>query len=302
MWRSSACSSRSAALVALAAALHPLAARACPCAPGAAPVTALSAPDERVALRASLAALADVATWSERGRAYPTPDDVSTRRLVFEAGVAWRPLRALELSALGGAALAASDAPGVSVRAASLGDVTARVRWEPLDDWRWRVATSASVRAPTGDRVAGTVANGIAGLGLGAWEFALGAELARRSDALGELGLAAEIGLRAPAAAISGSTWTPGPRTTVTLFGAWRLTPALTLTASVSHALELDAWRGENRVEGSSTRRLSTALGVGFRAQRAVWTLGLAADPWIDGLGANATATVRATMAVTWGR
>lgn len=304
MSRSSACSSRSAALLAgsLAALVLPGEPRACPCAPGAAPVTALSAAGDAFALRASVAAITDAATWDERGRAYPTPSGVSTRRLVFEAAGAWRPIRAVELSVLAGAALSAADEPGVSVRALSPGDVTARVRWEVRNDWRWRVAASGSVRAPTGDRVAGTVANGVAGLGLGAWELGLGGELARRSDARGEVGVAAEVGVRVATPRDAGSTWTPGPRATVTLFGAWRATAALTATASVSQSFELDAWRDGARVADSGTRRLSIALGVGLRVDRALWSLGLAADPWIDGLGANATATLRATLAVTWGR
>ncbi len=304
MSRSSACSSRSAAglsgaLAALVSAGH---ARACPCAPGAAPVTALSLPGDGFALRASVAAITDTATWDERGRAHRTPSGVSTRRLVFEAAAAWRPLRALEFSTLAGVALSAADEPGVSVRAASMGDVTARARWEPLNDWRWRVATSGAVRVPVGDRVAGTVANGVAGLGLGAWEFALGGEVARRSDSRGEVGLAVELGVRAPAPRDRGPTWTPGPRATATLFGAWRVTTSLTATASVTQAVELDAWRDGERVPDSGARRLSVALGLGLRVDRAVWSLGLAADPWIDGLGANATATLRATLAVTWSR
>lgn len=300
MSRSSACSFRSA--LALVTALSPGVAWGCPCAPGAAPVTALSTPGDAFALRASVAALADTATWDERGRVYLTPRDVSTRRLVFEAAGAWRPWRAIELSALAGATLTAADQPGVTVRAASMGDVTARVRWEAVDTWRWRVAASTAVRIPTGDRVAGTIANGVAGVGLGAWELSVGGELARRSESLGEVGLAVDVGVRAPSPRDGASTWTPGPRATVTAFGAWRATRALTLTGSLSHALELDAWRDGERVANSGTRRLSAAVGVGLRVDRAVWTLGLAADPWIDGLGANATATVRATLAVTWTR
>lgn len=304
MSRSSASSSRSAARLSgsLAALFFTGESRACPCAPGAAPVTALSVAGDDFALRASVAAITDTAAWDERGRAYPTPSGVSTRRLVFEAAGAWRPTRAVELSLLAGAALSAADEPGVSVRAASLGDVTARARWEIRNDWRWRVAAAGSVRVPTGDRVAGTVANGVAGLGLGAWEFALGGELARRSDSRGEVGIAAEVGVRAPTPRAAGPTWTPGPRATITLFGAWRATGALTATASVSQSVELDAWRDGERVADSGTRRLSVALGVGLRVDRAVWSVGLAADPWINGLGANATATLRATLAVTFGR
>ncbi len=300
MSRSSACSFLSAlTLFGISSARE---AWGCPCAPGAAPVTAISTPGDSFALRASVAALVDTATWDERGRVYPTPRDVSTRRLVFEAAGAWRPWRSIELSALVGATLTAADQPGVVVRAASMGDVTARARWEAVDTWRWRVATSAAVRAPTGDRVAGTIANGVAGVGLGAWELSLGGEVARRSEALGEVGVAIDVGVRAPSEREGGSTWTPGPRATVTAFGAWRATAALTVTGSLSHTLELDAWRDGEPVADSGTRRLSAALGFGLRVGRVVWTLGLAADPWIEGLGANATATMRATLALTWTR
>jgi hypothetical protein len=297
---SSACSFRSALVVALA--LAPRTAPACPCGPGAAPVTSLTTPDEAFALRLSVAALTETATWDDRARAWPSPAAVRTRRVIVELAGAWRPGRRVELMALVGGAYTAADQPGVTVRAASLGDVTVRARWEAHDGPAWRVALSGAVRAPTGSAVTGTLANGVAGLGLGAWELALGGEVARRSPDRGEVGVAAEAGLRAPAERAQGGTWTPGPRVSVTAFGAWRATPVLTWTASVSHVLELDAWRDGERVDGSGARRTTVATGLNLRVASALWSASIAADPWVDGLGANATATLRATVGVTWVR
>lgn len=299
MWPSSARSFRSAALASTLA-LAPTAALACPCGPGAAPTTALTSPDESFALRASVSALTEVATWNERGTAFRTADDVRTRRALLEVGAAWRPRDTVELALLGGLAYTAADQPGVTVRAVSAGDVTARARWDALMLPHTRAALSGALRVPTGDAVSGSLANGVAGLGLGTWEFALGGEWALRDRTLGEVGVAFEAGVRTPTTSAAGGTWTPGPRLTATVFGAWRATRELTLTGSASQLVELDAWRDGVRVPDSLARRLTVALGANLRVDRLQWTFAVALDPWIDGLGANATATARATVGLTW--
>ena len=285
---------------ALAAALllAPATGDACPCGPGAAPVSTVTVPGERFAARASITGLVETATWDERGVARPAPAGATSARLLFELAGAWRPWRLFELSLQGGFGAAWVELPGVSSRDLRMGDLSARARWEVIDAPSWRVAGFLTARAPTGDAAAGALANGVPSLGLGVWEVAPGVEASYRDDDRGAVGASFDAGLRT-----GRDGWRPGTRLTATVFGAWRATERLTLTASASNTWELESARDDRPVAGSSTRRLTAGAGVTWRARDALaLALGAALDPWVDGLGSNAIASVRTTLGVTWAR
>lgn len=289
---------RRARVLAGLASVCPVAAWACPCGPGAAPVSTVSVAGERVAVRAALTGLFEAASWDERGDARLAPAGALSARALFEAAAAWRPRPSLELSLLGGFGAAWVELPGVSARALRMGDLSGRVRWEPIDTGRWRVAGFFTARAPTGDVAEGALANGLASLGLGVWEFAPGLEVAARDDDRGTVGIALDVGLRT-----ARGGWRPGARITATAFGAWRCDARWTLTGSVSHLLELSSERDGRAVPDSATRRLSVGAGVAWRADDALTaSLGVAIDPWASQLGANAIASARLTLGVTWAR
>ncbi len=274
------------------------AAEACPCGPGAAPVSTVTVPGERYALRAAVTGLFETATWDERGVARPAPSNALNARLLFEFAGAWRPARPFELSLHGGFGVAWVELPGVSSRALRAGDLSARARWEAVDTASWRVAGFFTVRAPTGDTAAGALANGVAALGLGAWEFAPGVEASYRDDDRGSVGISFDAGLRT-----ASDGWRLGTRLTATLFGAWRATERVTLTGSVSNTWELASSRDDRPVAGSETRRLSAGAGVTWRTRDDLAvSFGAAIDPWVDGLGSNAIASVRSTLGLTWAR
>ncbi len=291
--------SRALAAFALAAVFAlPRAASACPCGPGAAPVSTVTSPGQRVALRTAVTGLLETASWDEGGRARPTPAGVSSTRLLVELAAAWRPWRPVELSVLGGFGGQWVELPGVSSRAFQMGDVSARARWEAFDAAPWRVAGFVTVRAPTGDVAGGALANGVASLGLGVWEFAPGVEVSYRDDDVGQVGASLDAGLRT-----ARDGWHPGARFTATAFGAWRAAERWTLTASASHTWELESARDGTDVPGSSTRRLGLGVGVTWRARDDLaLSFGASADPWLDLLGANAVASARATLGATWSR
>lgn len=294
----SATPARRAALALFAALGLARAADACPCGPGAAPVSTVTAPGERFAARAAVTGLLETASWDERGVAHPTPAGVTSARLLFELAGAWRPWRPLELSLLGGFGAAWVELPGVSSSRYQMGDESARARWEALDVAPWRVAGFVTARAPTGDVAGGSLANGIASLGLGVWEFAPGVEASYRDDDVGQVGVSFDAGVRT-----ARDGWRPGARFTATAFGAWRAAERWTLTASASHTWELESARDGRDVPGSATRRLGVGLGVTWRARDDLaLSLGASADPWLDQLGANAVASARATLGATWSR
>lgn len=179
-----------------------------------------------------------------------------------------------------------------------MGDLSARARWEAVDAPSWRVAGFFTTRAPTGDTAAGALANGVPSLGLGAWEFAPGVEASYRDEDRGAVGVSFDAGLRT-----EHNGWRLGTRLTATVFGAWRATERLTLTGSASNTWELESARDDRPVAGSSTRRLTMGAGVTWRARDAlVLSFSAAVDPWVEGLGANAIASVRTTVGLTWAR
>lgn len=270
---------------------------ACPCGPGAAPVSTLTTAAERFAVRTSVTGLIETASWDERGVVRRTPPGVRSARLLVELALAWRPLRPVELSLLGGFGAAWVELPGVSSNDLRRGDVSARVRWEVLDRAPWRLAGFVTVRAPTGDTAPGALANGIPSLGLGVWEFAPGLEGSYRDDT-GQFGFSVDGG---PRTARNG--WQPGARLTTTLFGAWRFTTRWTLTGSVTYTWELASTREGHAVPGSATRRPGAGAGFTWRPRDDLaLSVGVSLDPWIDALGANAIASARATVGATWSR
>jgi hypothetical protein len=71
----------------------------------------------------------------------------------------------------------------------------------------------------------------------------------------------------------------------------------------VSNTWELASSRDDLPVAGSETRRLSAGAGVTWRTRDDLaLSFGAAVDPWVDGLGSNAIASVRSTLGLTWAR
>lgn len=276
-------------------------AMACPCGAALGPVAPWTQAAEAVAFAATLSWQSELGTVDAQGRAWATPPGVATHRALLDLAAAWRVIPSLELAAQWSAAYTAITLPGASRAEATAGDVSVRARWEsaaPLRRVVPQVALWGGLRAPTGSSGNGSLA-AVTGLGLGAWEPSLGAELRWRVSEPVTLLALSEVGVRvAPLGDVR-----PGVRWMAGVAVAHQVTARWGWTAALSEVLEGEATERGQTVEGSDTRRTLLALGASAR-----WTehlrsmLSVSTDVPIPGIERNVTTQFRAGVSLVWSR
>lgn len=283
----------------MAALLAGGAAQACPCGAALGPVAPWTLPAERAAVAAGLSWQTELGSVDGRGRAWSNPRGVSTQRAIVELAAAWRVVPAIELAAQWSAAWADVTLPGASTAGSTAGDLGLRVRWEsaaPLRRVVPQVAAWAGLRVPTGTRGDGSLAT-VTGLGLGAWEPALGAELRWSVSTPVTLLALGELGVRvAPLGAVR-----PGLRGLVGVAVAHTVTSRVGWTAALTEVVEGESSEAGEAVEGSATRRTLFAVGASVRwsdAWRTMATVG--GDLPLAGLESNVTTQLRAGLSLVW--
>jgi hypothetical protein len=224
---------------------------------------------------------------------------VSTQRAIADLAAAWRVVPSVELAAQWSAAYADVTLPGASTAGFTAGDLGLRARWEsaaPLRRAAPQVAAWAGLRVPTGTRGDGSLAT-VTGLGLGAWEPALGAELRWSVSTPVTLLALGELGVRvAPLGRVR-----PGVRGMVGLAVAHLVTSRVGWTAALTEVVEGDASEAGRSVEGSGTRRTLFALGASVRWSDAWRTMAtVSADLPVGALEANVTTQLRAGVTTVW--
>lgn len=274
------------------------AASACPCGAALGPVAAWTLPAERVALAAALSYQTELGSVDVRGRPWSNPAGVSSHRVLIDLAAAWRVAPSVELAALWTAAYSALSLPGASEASLAAGDLTLRARWEaaaPLRRAAPQVSAWAGLRAPTGSQGAGSLAT-VTGLGLGAWEPSLGAELRWALGAWTLLALT-ELGVRvAPSGPVL-----PGVRWMLGAAVAHQTTARWGWTAALTEVVEGPAREGGQWVEGSDTRRSLLTLGASARWSDSLrTTLSLGGDLPLPGLERGVTTQLRAGVTLVW--
>jgi len=223
-----------------------------------------------------------------------------------------RVLPPVELAAVVPAGFVRVSAPGFATSRASLGDVVLRARWEALSEPAWpfdgslrrpSLALGLALRTPTGavDRAGGTgtVGSAASSLGLGAFEGALAVDSRATLGRSWQVGLAGEVALRAPDAAI-GRDRQLGPRGLVRALGLhfvddWTFGVNLDLAAEGSVAYE------GRLARKSGQRMVSVGASVGFRSPGGTrTTLGVSFEPPLSGLGLSSVAAVGLTAGVAF--
>ena len=285
----------------MAVALGAGAASACPCGTTLGPVAPWTQAADRVAFASALSWQTEPGTVDARGRAWSSPPGVSTHRVLLDLAAAWRVAPALELAAQWSAAYTAIALPGAASAAASAGDVSVRARWEsavPLRRAAPQVAAWAALRAPTGSAGAGALAT-VTGLGLGAWEPALGAELRWSVSSPVTVMALTEVGVRvAPVGSVR-----PGVRWVLGGAVAHQVTPRWAWTAALTEVIEGAASEDGQRVAGSATRRSLLAVGASARWADGLRTmLTVSGDLPLPGLASNITTQTRVGVTVIWSR
>lgn len=286
-------------VAALAVTLATPAALGCPCGASLGPVAAWTLPSERVAVSSTLGFQTEVGTVDAQGRVWSSPAGVSTHRALLDLAVAWRVVPSIELAAQWSAAYTALTLPGATSAGASPGDVALRARWEsaaPLRRAVPQVAAWAALRVPTGGMGDGALAT-VTGLGLGAWEPALGAELRWSvSIPVTLLGLT-EVGVRvAPLREVR-----PGVRWMVGAAVAHQVTARWGWTAALAEVIEGSSSEGGQWVDDSGTRRTLLSLGGSARWSEQLRTMvTVSGDLPAPGLGSNITTQLRAGLTLVW--
>lgn len=284
---------------ALVATLAVPAARACPCGGALGPVAPWTLAADRVAASASLSYQGELGTVDARGRAWSVPPGVATHRALLDLAAAWRVVPSVELAAQWSAAYTDLTLPGASSAAVTAGDLSLRGRWEsaaPLRRVVPQVAAWVALRLPTGDSGSGALAT-VTGLGLGAWEPALGAELRWSVSTPVTLIALTEVGVRvAPLGPVRpGVRWMLGAAVSHQLSSRWGWTAALT------EVLEGEATEGGQSVAGSGTRRTLLALGATTQwTDRLRTMMTISGDVPVPGLESNITTQLRAGVTVVW--
>lgn len=297
-WPSRRCAE---ALGALAACTFTTVAAACPCGAPAGAFPAWTAPDERLTFSAMFGASTEHGSFDARGRAWPSPDGVSSHRVTADLIAAWRPAPAWELAASVAGGWSATRLPGLQAESIALGDSALRVRWESprtTSGAAPEVALWTGLRAPTGDHDAR--AFGLTAAGLGHWEMSLGGELRWTLSRRWSLSVGAELGARAPARR-EGVEVTPGPRVAGLLLAVWRPTNPLALSLGVSAWSESPAWIDGQQDDAGWSYRLGPTVGLSWQLARALRLLAtVSADPRVDHLGAGASAELRGSLGLSW--
>lgn len=285
----------------LAAWLAAGSAAACPCGASLGPVAPWTQAADRFALAAGVSWQEELGTVDAQGRAWSSPQGVATHRALLDVAAAWRALPSLELAAQWSAAYTAVTLPGAASDGATAGDLTVRGRWEsaaPLRRAVPQVGLWGALRAPTGSAGNGSLA-AVTGLGLGAWEPALGGELRWRvSEPLTLLALT-EVGVRvAPLGDVR-----PGVRWMAGLAVAHQATARVGWTVALSEVVEGDATERGQAVADSGTRRTLLAAGANLRWTDQIRTmLSVSTDVPVPGLERNITTQLRAGVTLVWSR
>lgn len=276
-------------------------AMACPCGASLGPVAPWTQAAETVAFAATLSWQEELGTVDPQGRAWSTPRGVATHRALLDLSTAWRVIPSLELAAQWSAAYTAVTLPGASSAGATAGDLSVRARWEaaaPLRRVVPQVGLWGGLRAPTGSTGNGSLA-AVTGLGLGAWEPSLGAELRWRLSVPLTLLALSEVGVRvAPLGDVR-----PGVRWMAGVAVAHQTTGRFGWTVALSEVIEGEATERGQAVEGSDTRRTLLAMGASAR-----WTehlrsmLSVSTDVPVPGLDRNVTTQIRAGVSLVWSR
>lgn len=287
------------AALALSVSLAASAAGACPCGASLGPVAPWTQAAQQVAVAAGVSWQTELGTVDAQGRAYASPRGVATNRALLDLAAAWRALPSLELAAQWSAAYTAVTLPGASSDGFAAGDVTVRARWEAAAPLRRVVPQAAlwlALRAPTGSVGASSLAT-VTGLGLGAWEPALGAELRWRVSEPVTLLALTELGVRvAPVGDVR-----PGVRWMAGLAAAHQVTARWGWTVALSEVLEGDATERGQTVADTGTRRTLLAVGASARWSDALRTmLSVSGDLPLPGLDRNITSQLRAGVTLVW--
>ncbi len=284
--------------LAIAALLAAPSALACPCGSALGPVAPWTLAADRVAASASLSYQGELGTVDAHGHAWSSPPGVATHRALLDLAAAWRVVPSVELSAQWSAAYTDLTLPGASSASANVGDLSLRGRWESAASLRRvvpQVAAWAALRMPTGDAGSGLAT--VTGLGLGAWEPALGAGLSWSLSTPLTLSVLTEVGLRvAPLGPVRpGVRWMLGAAVAHQLSSRWGWTAALT------EIIEGEATEAGQTVSGSGTRRTLLSLGASTRWTDRLRTLTtVSADLPLDGLESNVTTQLRAGVTLVW--
>ncbi len=288
----------------VAAALVPGVALGCPCGLVAGPSAPITGAADVWGASASLSYLREVAHFDEAGRVGATPAGVVHGRALLDVALGWRPLPRWELSLAHTLGLTHTAQRGVSETGAVLGDTTLRARWTLRDgfgpSWGPAVAVWGGVRLPTAtgaqsDRALAAVS----GLGLGAWEANLGAELRWTLHPRWQLALQGEGGLRTVAGL--DAAFTPGPRVLAGVAGVFLPQPRVALSVGLSGWWEAAPSReGQGLPDGALQRTTCTAAITVQRGSH--WRLGatVASElPWA-GFGRNTPVLLRGGLMAVW--
>lgn len=295
-WRAAAC-----ALVTVLAAPR---AWGCPCNLVAGTSAPLTQPGERVGASVGLSVLHELGSYGRSGRYTPDPTGVRANRAALELALAWRPAMRWELWAASSVGVGETDLPGAMLRERTLGDSLLRVRYDARttgEAGAWpAIGLTAAVRAPTATAVASAGSSAAApGVGLGAWELALGADVRRDVGRWFQANVSGEVGWRAGSA----TETNPGMRVSAGAAGvflpSWRVAVAvgagLWWEAAATHAGQTLAGTGVTRV--TATAAVTVRLSEATRC-----TVGGAVDPPLGGFGENTVASARATVTLAWSR
>jgi hypothetical protein len=266
---------------------------------------ALTTPQETWGARLAQSARLASGRFNARGdyrRLGPSEHD---RRYELTIVAAYRPLPKLELGAVFGYLRDSTREAGVSSSLAGAGDVTARARFEAVDETPSfaegppvpALALTAALRAPTAKT------SDTASLGLGAWEPALGLALERSVTPKLRFGLSADAALRRSDEAL-GVRRRLGPRVS-TQASAWYW-PAPQLAASLSSSLlwEGDATLTGARRPGTGSRQWQLGVGAVYRPSGSHFRPGIAARYVVPiaSLGVNALATTTLELSLAYTR
>jgi hypothetical protein len=270
--------------------LRPCVAQACPCGPDAGPAAALTRTGDRVALSIGLTWARETGTWDTHTRAWPQPLGARVDHGALDVALALRVGDAWEFSARSSLVARSVAHPGFGNQGLGLGDTFVRARWETpsasTPTSTPDVALWAQLRAPSALEGERALAWALPSSGLGAWELALGTQLRWRVASQVTLALALEAGTR---------TGGLGPRAVAAVAAQWLPTDRTALSATISEVWEVDAQH--LGVFRRTTAAIGGAVQLSTRWRPSAL---IACDLRFDGLGRDASAWCRASIASTW--
>jgi len=277
---------------------------ACPCGLVAGPAAPLTGVADTWAASASLTYLREVAHFDERGRVSSTPTGVVHGRALLDVALGWRATPTWELSLASTLGLSHTALRGVSETAATFGDTTLRARGtlrSPFGpSWAPGVAVWAGARLPTATATEGDRAlAAVTGVGLGAWEAQLGAELRWTVSPRWQFALHGEGGLRTVAGL--DAVFAPGPRVLAGATGVFLPTTRVALSLGLSGWWEAAPSRDGQGLADGALHRTSCTAAITVQSSDH-WRLGalVASELPIDGLGRNTPVLLRGGLTAVW--